>query len=147
MLQAPIVFCLFVLSFFSATAFGQNKQIEGAFYSNGHYAGLTIVFKTDMTFTLKYHGHIYSDTAAGIYQLKTDTISLSYVYNNFDTIYAFYKQQNKQIPIDVQLNASRAILRPTKLVKKRSKLYLIDDTTGYLKMYEIKGRRYLVYLQ
>ncbi len=100
-----------------------------------------------MTFTLKYHGHISSDTAAGTYTVQGDTISLTYNYNNYETIFATYKEQNKEVPIDIQLTASRVMLRPKTLIKKHSKFYVEDETTGRLKTYENDGKIHLVYLR
>jgi hypothetical protein len=100
-----------------------------------------------MTFTLKFHGHVSSDTAAGTYMVQGDTISLKYVYNNYETIFASYEEQNKKVPIDIQLAASRVVLRPKTLIKKRSKFYVVDETTGHLKTHDKNGTTHLVYLQ
>jgi hypothetical protein len=100
-----------------------------------------------MTFTLKFQGHISSDTAAGTYKLQGDTILLKYDYNNYETIFATYREQNKQVPIDIQLSASRVVLRPTTLVKKHSKFYVVDETTGLTKTYVKNGKTRSVYLQ
>ena len=142
-----IIFCLCLSTLVSTISFGQNKRVAETFYTNGYYSGLTLVFKPDMTFTLKYQGHISSDTAAGTYIVQGDTISLKYDYNNYETMFASYKDQNKQVPIDIQLAASRVILRPKTLIKKRSKLYVVDETTGHPKTYYKNGRAHLVYLQ
>jgi len=95
------IFCFCLLTLVSTISFGQNKPVEGTFHINGYYSGLTLVFKTDMTFTLKYEGHISYDTAAGTYKFQGDTISLNYDFNNYKMIFAFYKEQNKQVPIDI----------------------------------------------
>ena len=113
----------------------------------GYYSGLTLTFKSDMTFTLKYQGHISSDTAAGSYTVQGDTISLRYDFNNSETIFAGYKEQNKEVPIDIQLAASRVVLRPKTLIKKRSKFYVVDETTGHLKTNDKNGKTHLVYLR
>lgn len=100
-----------------------------------------------MTFTLKYQGHISSDTAAGTYTLQGDTIYLKYDYNNYKTIFASYKEQNQEVPIHIQLSASRVVLRPKTLVKKRSKFYVIDEATGHPKTNNKDGKTHLVYLR
>lgn len=100
-----------------------------------------------MTFTLKYQGHISSDTAAGAYSVNGDTIALRYDYNNYEIIFASYKEQNKEVPLEIQLNASRVVLRPKTLIKKRSRFYLVDDTTGHLKTYYKNSKTHLVYLR
>jgi len=61
--------------------------------------------------------------------------------------FASFKEQNKEVPIDIQLAASRVVLRPKTLIKKRSKFYVVDETTGKLKTYDKNGRTHLVYLQ
>lgn len=106
-----------------------------------------MVFTSDMTFTLRFHGHVSSDTAAGTYDFRGDTISLKYNYNNYETIFASYKDQHEQVPIDIQLAASRVVLRPKTLIKKRSKFYVVDEATGHLKTHVKNGTTHLVYLQ
>ena len=137
-------FCFWTIV--STTSFGQKKSIRRTLYTTGHYSGLALVLKPDMTFTLKYHGHISSDTAAGTYKLQGDTIFLKYDYNNYETIFASYKEQNKEVPIDVQLAASRVVLRPKTLIQKHSRFYVIDEATGKLKTYDKNGRTHFVYL-
>lgn len=83
-----------------------------------------------MTFILRYHGHISSDTAAGTCELKGDTVYLRYDYNNYETIFACYKEQNKEVSLDIQLAASRIVLRPKTLIKKHSKINVVEDTIG-----------------
>lgn len=68
------------LTLVSITSFGQEKSISGTFYTKDYYSGLTLLFKPDMTFTLKYQGHISTDTAAETYRVEGDIISLRYDY-------------------------------------------------------------------
>jgi hypothetical protein len=51
------------------------------------------------------------------------------------------------VPIDIQLDAGRVVLRPKIIIKKRSKLYVIDDETGKVKTYKKNGRSFKVYLR
>ncbi|RYE59019.1 MAG: hypothetical protein EOP48_02160 [Sphingobacteriales bacterium] len=132
-LPAILIFCS--VSLFPIFSLAQNQSITGTFSTVGYYSGLRVVFNSDMTFTFKYHGHIYSDTAAGTYTFTGDTISLKYVYNNYDSILASYHKLNKEVPLAIQLDAGRVLLRPVVLLKRRLRLYVVDITTGKLKSY------------
>ena len=143
----PTIFGFCFLTLVSITSIGQEKSKNRTLYTIGYYSGLTMTLKSDMTFTLKYQGHISSDTAAGTYTVQGDTISFRYDYNNYETIFASYKEQNREAPIDVQLAAGRVILRPKTLIKRRSKFYVVDETTGRLKTHEKDGKAHLIYLR
>ena len=84
------IFSFCFLALVSTTLFGQKKSISGTFYTTGYYSGLTITLKPDMTFSLKYQGHISSDTAAGTYKLHGDTVSLTYDYNNYERVFCIF---------------------------------------------------------
>jgi hypothetical protein len=145
-----ILLTIFFFSFLvliSITSSGQSKLTAGTFYSSGYYAGLALVLKHDMTFTLKYLGHISSDTAAGTYRVRGDTISLQYDYNNYETIFASYKERNEKVPLDIQLAASRVVLRPKTLIKNRSRLDVVEETTDQLKTYAENDKTHFVYLK
>jgi hypothetical protein len=143
----PTIFFFCFLTLISKTSSGQNKLNAGTFNTYGYYAGLKLVLKPDMTFTLKYRGHISSDTAAGTFKVKGDTISLKYDYNNYETIFASYKERNEKVPLDIQLAASRVGLRPKTLIKNRSGLYLVDKTRDdQPKTYDENGNKHFVYL-
>ena len=83
---------------------------------------------------------------AGIFQVG-DTIVLNYEFNNYQAIYEAYKAKNENVPIDIQLSAGRAILRPFKLYKKMKRLYYIDETNGKFKTYKVNGKTRKVYMQ
>jgi hypothetical protein len=142
-----IIFSFCFLTLVSIASFGQKKSIIGAFSTTGYYSGLTLTLKPNLTFTLKYQGHVSSDTAAGTYMVKGDTISLRYDYNNYEIIFASYKEQNKEVPIDMQLAASKVLLRPKTLIKKHSKFFVVDETTGHLKTYAKNCKTRLVHLR
>jgi hypothetical protein len=147
MKKLPVIISIYLLIINSPITFGQKKYLSDKFYSSGYYSGVGLAFKPDKTFTLKYHGHISSDSAAGTYEIVGDTILLTYIYNNYDSIFASYKARNIVVPIDIQLDAGRVVLRPKTIIKKRSKLYVIDDETGKIKTNEKNGRSFKVYLR
>src|SRR5690349_4238937 len=126
------IFCLSLTTLASTTLLGQKKPLNTTLYTTGYYSGTTIVLKPDMTFTQSFYGHIFSDTAAGTYKLHGDTITLNYDYNNYEAMLASYKKQHTQVPIDIQLAASRVGVRSKTIIKKRSKYYVLDVMTGKL---------------
>ena len=142
----PVILFLF-LTLASISTFGQMRSISGTYYTTRYYSGLVLTLNPDMTFTLKYQGHLFSDTAAGIYIIAGDTISLTYAYNEYEQIFNSCKEQNKEVPIDIQLSASRVVLRPKTLIKKHSKLYVVNKATNGFKTEEYNGRRKKIYLQ
>lgn len=73
-----LTICFLII--FTRNVNGQSKLPVDILYSSAPYSGVSLVFKPDMTFTLKYHGHISSDTASGTYRIDGDTIFISYVY-------------------------------------------------------------------
>lgn len=147
MKKLPVIISIYLLLTNSTISFGQKKYLSDKFCSFGYFSGVRLAFKPDMTFTLKYHGHISSDTAAGTYEIVGDTILLTYIYNNYDSIFASYKARNMVVPIDIQLDAGRVVLRPKTVIKKRSKIFVLDDDTRKIKTYEKNGRKVEVYLR
>ena len=146
-MKLQIIISIYLLIINSTISLGQKKYLSDKFYSFGNYSGVRLEFKPDTTFTLKHHGHISSDTAAGTYEIIGDTILLNYIYNNYDSIFTSYRARNMVVPIDIQLDAGRVILRPKTIIKKSSKLYVVDDKTGKIKTYEKNGRSFKVYLR
>jgi hypothetical protein len=145
----PIIKLLSILFFtcILTTAFAQRKTATGQYITKGYNSGVLLTLKTDKSFTYRFQGHISSDTAAGQYYQKGDTLYLKYDYNNYDSIFASYKAKNEEVPIDVKLSASRAVLRPSKLLKKGKRLYYVDEITGKIKTYKSDGRTHKTYLE
>jgi hypothetical protein len=138
---------ILLLSFILNKTFGQEQPLATRYITKGYNAGVLVTFASNQTFTYRYRGHISSDTAAGKYSQVGDTIVLNYEFNNYQAIYAAYKAKNENVPIDIQLSAGRAILRPFKLYKKRKRLYYIDETNGKFKTYKVNGKTRKVYMQ
>src|SRR6476620_11768403 len=107
--------------------FSQDNSISGQYTTSGYYSGSLLWLNPDLSFTYKYRGHISSDPAAGLYHIEGDTILLKYRYNNYDSLIADFKANNKEVPVDLLLTASRTTdHRPLKLLKKGNKLYYMD---------------------
>jgi hypothetical protein len=137
----------FVSVCFSRTnVFAQSGRLDNRYITTGYNAGVLMTLKPDFSFTYKYRGPISSDTAAGQYSFKGDTILLRYDYNNFDSIFASYRANNKIVPIEIQLAAGRANLRPFKLFRKGKRLYYIDEVTGEIKTYTVKDKNQKLFM-
>jgi hypothetical protein len=115
------------------TSFAQKKLISETYFAKENYKGFVLIFNKNLTFNLKFYGHYFLDSADGTYQVLGDTVSLKYLTNNYELIIKSFKEQNKEIPLDIQLSASRAILRPTVLIKRRSKLYVVNQLSNGLR--------------
>jgi hypothetical protein len=128
--------------------FSQDKSISGQYTTSGYYSGSLLWLNPDLSFRYKYRGHISSDTAAGLYHIEGDTILLKYRYNNYDSLIADFKANNKEVPVDLLLTASRTTdHRPLKLLKKGNKLYYMDVSSGQYKTYMEKGKSKMLYLR
>jgi hypothetical protein len=127
--------------------FGQGRSISGQYSTSGYYSGSLLSLNPDLSFIYVYRGHISADTAAGSYRIEGDTILLKYHHNNYDSLIAGSRANNKEVPVDLLLTASRTDHRPVKLLKRGNKLYYIDVSSGRLKTYVEKGKSKMLYLQ
>jgi hypothetical protein len=144
------IFKLLAILFLSSvltSALAQKKTVAGLYITKGYNSGVLLTLKSDKSFTYRFQGHISSDTAAGQYYQRGDTLFLKYDYNNYELIFTSYKAKNDEVTINIRLSASRAVLRPFKLLKKGKRLYYIDEITGQIKTYNSEGRTRKTYLE
>jgi hypothetical protein len=137
---------VFFLALIKTNASAQTLSEERYVTPKGYNSGVNLTLKPDSLFTFKFRGHISSDTASGYYKLHGDTLDFVYVYNNYDSIFASYKAKNEEVPIDVQLNASKVIMRPIKLLKRSKRLYYISIATGQVETHNDSGKIRKTYL-
>lgn len=76
-------------------------------YSGSNYtSGYSFILKPDGTFEYKLRGHMVSDTSAGHYHMKGDTIYLNYIYDPY---------KSEVLPPPIPARPKFAIWRKNKL--------------------------------
>src|SRR5688572_13478590 len=121
-----IILITIFLYFVPCAVSSQTQSSSNRYVTIKPNRGALLTLTKDSSFMFQYFGHIFEDTAAGRYQKRGDTLFFLYHYNNYDSTLAEYKMRNEQPPIDLMLTASRIILRPHMMLKRRNRLFYID---------------------
>ena len=147
-----ILVCVTIILTNSISVLGQIQRVRiyGTYQSNVPELDFFITkiqVNKNNTFTYKFSGDLLSDTSAGTYYLVKDTIYFTYKYNDYDSIYRYYKENNKPIPFEIVLSDNSSHLRPRKLLWENDKMFEFHSVTGEVVREGINnGKKIEIYL-
>jgi len=75
----PMTAILVLLSFIVTFSCHTTNKF-GLYTGSGYTTGYSFTLKQDSTFEYRFRGHMISDTSAGIYSMKGDTVYFTYIY-------------------------------------------------------------------